>query len=284
MAVESEKRWKSFAKLDTAELGWFHLRSVIVAGTGFFTDAYDIFVISQALPMIYTYYYPDYNVNFKTKYPGGKHLDAWMKASTSWGNLVGQIGFGILADKLGRKKMYGVELIIMIVCTIGSCLAAPMYSLSILVVLSVWRFFLGVGIGGDYPMSAIITSEFANVQSRGFLMASVFAMQGAGILLGGIVYYATLEGMTTLIQADYRSIDIVWRLGLGIGIIPAIIALYFRLTIPETPRYTVDVIGDTNKGTSDVDMVLQLNKVKEISSTWNQDEVAVANTTTKNNS
>ncbi|KAI8606985.1 major facilitator superfamily domain-containing protein, partial [Chytriomyces sp. MP71] len=107
-------------------------------------------------------------VDFNNNYPNGAHMDAWLKASTNWGNLIGQVGFGILGDKLGRKKMYGVELIIMIVCTIGSALAAPMKNgWSILVILSIWRFFLGIGIGGDYPMSAVITSEFANVRYRG---------------------------------------------------------------------------------------------------------------------
>ncbi|KAI8610544.1 phosphate transporter-like protein, partial [Chytriomyces sp. MP71] len=109
-------------------------------------------------------------------------MDAWLKASTNWGNLIGQVGFGILGDKLGRKKMYGVELIIMIVCTIGSALAAPMKNgWSILVILSIWRFVLGIGIGGDYPMSAVITSEFANVRYRGMMLSAVFAMQGIGI-------------------------------------------------------------------------------------------------------
>jgi len=42
--------------------------------------------------------------------------------------------------------------------------------------LIMWRLFLGIGIGGDYPLSAIITSEFANTRNRGGLMAAVFAM------------------------------------------------------------------------------------------------------------
>ena len=46
---------------------------------------------------------------------------------------------------------------------------------------------MGFGIGGDYPLSAIITSEFANVRNRGAMMAAVFAMQGFGILAASIV-------------------------------------------------------------------------------------------------
>ncbi|KAJ3027121.1 UNVERIFIED_CONTAM: phosphate transporter [Siphonaria sp. JEL0065] len=303
VAVESQKRAQAFAHLDEAKLGWFHLRAVIVAGVGFFADAYDIFVIGQALPMIYQVYYgPQYitgsypanmpglnntapikktpqntKADFNNNYPNGPHMDAWLKASTNWGNLVGQVSFGILGDKLGRKRMYGVELIIMIVCTIGSAMCSSMANgWSILVVLSIWRFFLGIGIGGDYPMSATITSEFANVRYRGMMISAVFAMQGVGIMVGGIVYIATLAGLQSQIQADYTVLDSVWRIALAFGALPALGAVYFRLTIPETPRFTVDVIGDTDKGQSDVDRVLAMNSVSNVASNWRSEEVATA--------
>ncbi|KAJ3081526.1 Inorganic phosphate transporter pho84, partial [Physocladia obscura] len=311
VATESQKRAKAFAHLDEAKLGWFHLRAVIVSGVGFFADAYDIFVISQALPMIYQVYFstsyikgsfpvgmPGFNnnvtipktgqnvkVDFVDNYPGGTNMDAWLKASTNWGNFIGQIGFGILGDKLGRKKMYGVELIIMIVCTIGSAFSSSMLNgLNVLQILSIWRFFLGIGIGGDYPMSATITSEFANVRYRGLMLAAVFAMQGIGIMFGGLVFIATLAGMQTQIQADYTALDTVWRVALGFGIIPAVGAIYFRMTIPETPRFTVDVIGDTEKANSDVEKVLSMNGVSNISSAWDQTEIATAKVSVKTNS
>ncbi|KAJ3233094.1 phosphate transporter [Chytriomyces hyalinus] len=309
--TESAKRAQAFAHLDEAKLGWFHLRAVIVSGVGFFADAYDIFVIGQALPMIYQVYYgpkyitgsypvgiPGFNntekipktpqntkVNFNDNYPNGPHMDAWLKASTNWGNMVGQVFFGILGDKLGRKKMYGIELIIMIVCTIGSALCSSMVNgWSVLVLLSIWRFFLGVGIGGDYPMSAVITSEFANVRYRGMMLSAVFAMQGIGIMVGGIVFISTLSAMRSQIQADYTVLDQVWRVALGFGIVPALAAVYFRLTIPETPRFTVDVIGDTNKADSDVAKVLALNSVASVASNWEGDDVATAKVAVKTNS
>jgi MFS transporter, PHS family, inorganic phosphate transporter len=59
----------------------------------------------------------------------------------------------------------------MIICTYGSVFSASAINgPSILLTLSLWRFFLGVGIGGDYPMSAVITSEFANVKYRGMMV------------------------------------------------------------------------------------------------------------------
>jgi len=304
-----QKRAQAFAHLDEAKLGWFHLRAVIVSGVGFFTDAYDIFVISQALPMIYQVYFPQYvkgsypanfpgigntdpipktpqntKVDFNGNYPGGPYYDAWLKACTNWGNFVGQIGFGILGDKLGRKKMYGLELIIMIICTLGSTLSASaVHGFTVLQIIAVWRFFLGIGIGGDYPMSATITSEFANVRYRGMMLSAVFAMQGIGILMGGVVYVITLTAMKNSIQADYTNLDTVWRIAIGVGIIPALGAVYFRLTIPETPRFTVDVIGDASKAESDVEKVLHLNTVKSVTSNWGKEEVVTKKVNVKDN-
>jgi PHS family inorganic phosphate transporter-like MFS transporter len=70
------------------------------------------------------------------------------------GILIGQIVFGIMGDKFGTKKIYGIELIIIVVTTIASSLSAPTVSgISIFGVLSIWRLILGFGIGGDYPLS-----------------------------------------------------------------------------------------------------------------------------------
>lgn len=189
-----------------------------------------------------------------------------MKSSTNWGNLIGQVFFGILGDKLGRKKMYGIELLIVIICTITSSLAAPAANgFSILVVLAIWRFLLGIGIGGDYPMSAVITSEFANVRYRGLMIAAVFAMQGIGILVGGIVFVVTLAYMKPYIEEDYTFLDYVWRIAIGTGVIPAVLMIYFRLTIPETPRYTVDINHDAEQAERDMEKVLVWNGTGESS-------------------
>ncbi|KAJ3316889.1 hypothetical protein HDU76_001484 [Blyttiomyces sp. JEL0837] len=314
MSVVAQKRAKAFAHLDEAQLGWFHLRAVLVSGVGFFTDSYDIFVISQCLPMIYQLYYPQYlsgsypsqfhnasagasdttpytlNDNL-VSYTGAKapwyntHIDAFLKAATNWGNFIGQLLFGYLGDKLGRKKMYGVELIIMIVCTIGSAMTGSMVrGWDIITVLIIWRFFLGIGIGGDYPMSAIITSEFANVRYRGMMLAAVFAMQGIGQLVGGLVFVATLLWIKPFLYTDYTYLDYVWRIALGVGVIPGVMALYFRLTIPETPRYTVDVIGDTDKAERDVEKVLTMNAVRDVTSGWGQEETSTAKVAVKKDS
>ena len=76
-------------------------------------------------------------------------------------SFVGAFIFGRIADVIGRKKVYGVEAAIMV---IGAILTALSPNFAWLIV---FRFILGVGIGGDYPISATIMTEYANRRSRG---------------------------------------------------------------------------------------------------------------------
>lgn len=85
--------------------------------------------------------------------------DSAIKLSTSAGTVVGQLLFGWLADVLGRKRMYGFELLIIIVATICQALSSNSPSVNIVGIIIFWRVIMGVGIGGDYPLSSIITSE-----------------------------------------------------------------------------------------------------------------------------
>lgn len=83
-----------------------------------------------------------------------------IKVATSAGTVIGQIVFGYAADWLGRKKMYGIELIIILAATLAQSLTASSTALSLVGVMVFWRFMMGIGIGGDYPLSAVITSEY----------------------------------------------------------------------------------------------------------------------------
>lgn len=85
--------------------------------------------------------------------------DTAIKVSTSGGTVIGQLVFGWLADIVGRKKMYGLELMIIIAATLAQALSSESYSMHIVGILCFWRVIMGIGIGGDYPLSSIITSE-----------------------------------------------------------------------------------------------------------------------------
>jgi MFS transporter, PHS family, inorganic phosphate transporter len=85
--------------------------------------------------------------------------DTALKVATSSGTVIGQLAFGMLADVVGRKKMYGLELIIIIFATLAQSVTSDSVSMSVVGLLIFWRVIMGLGIRGDYPLSAIITSE-----------------------------------------------------------------------------------------------------------------------------
>lgn len=149
----NERRRLALAEIDKAPFGWYHVRACVVAGVGFFTDSYDIFVVSMLTVMLGIVYYGD----SKGKLPVSS--DSAVKLSTSAGTVVGQLGFGMLADIVGRKRMYGLELIVIIFATLAQALSAGSPACSLIGVIIFWRVLMGVGIGGDYPLSSIITSE-----------------------------------------------------------------------------------------------------------------------------
>ncbi|CEP14820.1 hypothetical protein [Parasitella parasitica] len=243
--TSKERRRLALEEIDNAKFGWFHIRACIVSGVGFFTDAYDIFAINLVSTMIgYVYWQESGN---KTPY----NVDTAIKVSCSVGTVVGQLLFGYLADHVGRKRMYGVELMIIIIGTVGQTLVGNSPAASFWAVITFWRILVGIGIGGDYPLSSVITAEFATTKHRGAMMSAVFAMQGIGQVTAGIVGLVVTAAFKSAIEYDQANLDYVWRIVIGLGAIPGVCALYYRLTIPETPRYTMDVENKFEKGISD---------------------------------
>ncbi|EJT98360.1 MFS general substrate transporter [Dacryopinax primogenitus] len=232
-----QRRRRALQDLDEATFSKFHVRTVLVAGAGFFTDAYDIFAISVGAVMLGLVYN-----NGLTSL--GAAADLGLKVACPIGNLFGQTLFGWMADVYGRKKMYGIELVIIITATLVQAMAAqgPNTSVTITGVLVFWRFVMGVGIGGDYPLSAIITSEFAATRIRGRMMTAVFAAQGFGTLSATVVAIICVAAFRDrILSTGAAGVDPCWRLLIGLGCVPAVFALYFRLSIPESPRFTMDV-------------------------------------------
>jgi len=254
-----QRRRAALSEVDNASFNRFHVKVCFVAGVGFFTDAYDLFAINIASTMLGNLYGPV----GRTSVTGASlavHQDLGIKVASPVGTLVGQLVFGWLADIVGRKRMYGVELCIIIIATFAQALSGQAHAVSIIGVLVVWRFIMGIGIGGDYPLSAVISSEFASTRTRGRLMTAVFAAQGWGQFAAAIVSTVVVAAFKHQISADPstdpRHVDFCWRLIIGLGCVPGAIALYFRLTIPETPRFTMDIERNVKQASQDVDTFL----------------------------
>lgn len=136
----------------------------------------------------------------------------------------------------------------MIIITIATIFCATSASaeagLSAIAFLGFWRLILGIGIGGDYPLSATITSEWAVVNRRGQMIAAIFSMQGFGNVAAALVTIIVLACFKTPVDNNVMNLDYVWRICIGLGAVPAVATVYARLTLPESPRYSADVIGD----------------------------------------
>ncbi|EYU19408.1 hypothetical protein MIMGU_mgv1a020654mg [Erythranthe guttata] len=197
------------ATLDSSKMQWYHYKAVIISGMGFFTDAYDLFCV---LPPA---------------------TAAAINGVALCGTLLGQLFFGLLGDRMGRKKVYGITLFLM----------ALSFFHRIRPILrqlpQIW-----FRIGGDYPLSATIMAEYANKKTRGSFIAAVFAMQGYGILGGGLVGMAVSAVFRSLHHAPPYSVnpvgstppeaDYVWRIILMLGALLVVLSYYWRTKLPET--------------------------------------------------
>jgi len=143
----------------------------------------------------------------------GKFEESLVDSTALLASAFGAFMFGRVADMLGRKRIYGVDVLVLAAGAIG-CAFAP----------NIWwliglRFVLGIGIGGDYPVSATIMSEYAGKANRGMLVTPVFTMQAAGLIVGPLFASALLT--------THVSHDIIWRILVAFGALPAL-AVYWQ--------------------------------------------------------
>ena len=212
--------------LDDAPTSRFHHRAVLISGMGFYTDAYDLFVIGTVAAIL------------KTEWNLSTTATSWVTGGAILGAFVGAFVFGRLADIFGRKTVYTTVAAIMI---FGAIVSALSVNLTMLVVA---RFVLGLGIGGDYPVSAVLMSEYANRKDRGRLVGLVFSMQALGLIVGPLV--------ALILLSSGVSQGLTWRLLLGFGAVPAAAVIYLRAKMPESPRFQARVKGASQKAADEL--------------------------------
>ncbi|KAJ7925028.1 major facilitator superfamily domain-containing protein [Mycena leptocephala] len=207
---ENQSRWK---------LTWPELKLLLIASTGFFIDAYDLFNINLVVVIL--------------NFVGGV-----LKAAANIGCVIGQVGFGLAGDVFGRKAVYGIEMMVTTIATI--LLIVPPLSLgkNLFTYITVIRLIMGIGIGGDYPMSASVVADRANLRRRGTMVTFIFAMQGWGALVGGVVFIVLLSIYKKGVEFHHHvgQLNSVWRIYTGLILIPAIITIVQRLMMTESTR------------------------------------------------
>jgi len=203
----------SYTSLDNSKTKRVHYRITALSAAGVFLDGYDISIIAVALTIIGEITAFSYVNN-----PLGKGL---MAASTTIGMLVGAVFFGYLTDLRGRKLMYLWDMVIFAVFTALVAFASFDFT-----TLFIFRVILGLAIGADYAISTTIISEFSPTKTRGKLLAVNVSAWWIG---SAVAYFIGF----LLLPLGIES----WRWMFAIGIIPAVIVLVFRWSVPESARW-----------------------------------------------
>jgi len=193
-----------------------------VLGVGFFNSSYDAFALNIVL-VILSYAHT----------PPLKHLGL-VATATMLGVMCGQIMFGSIADILGKKRAFIVTQLVVIAGAIAASFASGTTSVEFMLHLVVSRIFMGLGIGGEYPLSATFAAEASSssdTANRGKKMATVFALQGAGMMFAPIVIFLLLKYVL-----PHEDFERAWRIPLAITALPGLIFIAFRLFLREPTR------------------------------------------------
>lgn len=200
------------ARLD--RLRWSHaqLGLLLALGAGWMFDSFEINLVGGVIN------------------PLGEHFHATTSQSSRilwvWliGILAGSMIGGRLADQFGRRRLFLVTLLWYCVFTL---LTAASPTLQVLYVL---RFLTALGVGAEYPVINAAIMEFMPVRVRGKACAGVMNFWPLGAIFSGLVAYVILNAF-----ALPNSVN--WRYGFAIGGILALLVLYFRRRLPESPRW-----------------------------------------------
>lgn len=199
--------------LEETRLRGLHWRVWFLSAMGVFLDGFDLFIIGVALPLI------------EREFSPSPFMTGLIGAAAVLGSIAGGTLGGWFTDRYGRKALYLVDLTFFIVFGLLSAFSWSVWS------LITFRFLLGVGVGVDYPICASYVSEFMPSRVRGKMLIGAFSFQAAGMMLGalaGVIILATMP--------EYGA----WRWMLGLGVVPAVIVLALRTTVPESPRWLIE--------------------------------------------
>ena len=198
----------SFEYLDSPKLKKFQRKVTLLSAGGTFLDGYDLTIIAVAMPLILN------------QWEITPIMQGLLTSSAVIGSFIGAMWFGNLTDKYGRKAMYVIDLLAFVIFAALTAFSQNVWQLII------FRFLLGIGIGADYPISATLVSEFSPTKQRGQHSTSLAAMW----FVGAVVAYIVGIVLAPLGQN-------AWRYMLLIGAVFALIVFYFRVTLPESPRW-----------------------------------------------
>ncbi len=177
-----------------------------LAGTGWMFDAMDVGILSFVIAAL------------AVEWHLGPAEMGWIGSVNSIGMAVGALGFGILADRIGRKNVFMMTLMLF---SVASGLSALTTTLAAFLAL---RFLVGAGLGGELPVASTLVSESVAAHERGRVVVLLESFWAAGWLVAALIAYFIIP-------------DFGWRVALIITALPALYAIYLRRKLPDSPKF-----------------------------------------------
>ncbi|GAB6468563.1 MULTISPECIES: MFS transporter [Bacillus] len=177
-----------------------------IAGLGWLFDAMDVGMLSFVMVALQK----DWGLSTQEM--------GWIGSINSIGMAVGALVFGILSDKIGRKSVFIITLLLF---SIGSGLTALTTTLAMFLVL---RFLIGMGLGGELPVASTLVSESVEAHERGKIVVLLESFWAGGWLIAALISYFVIP--------KYG-----WEVAMILSAVPALYALYLRWNLPDSPRF-----------------------------------------------
>ena len=199
-----------FERLDNLPYGPFHRRLLMMGGLGYLFDALDVGIIAFLLPSL------------KLQWSLSLAQMGLLAASSSIGGIAGAFGAGLIGDRIGRRRVMMWSLAIYCIATVGCALSNSW------VQFLVFRIIAGIGTSAESAIIAPFLAEFAGSSFRGRYLGTLTAFFSGGFLLAALLGYSIVP-----------LSDDAWRLALLLAALPIVMLLWWRRSLPESPRWLV---------------------------------------------
>ncbi|KAI9800948.1 MAG: hypothetical protein M1833_003085 [Piccolia ochrophora] len=215
---------------------WDRMWPVIACGAGLLSDGYLNNAIGYTNTILGRLYPKEYK---------NSSASSNVSSIAFAGTVVGQLSFGYFSDHYSRKWSLMASTVILIVF---AALCAGSYGAGgslegLFAALTAWRFFLGIGIGGEYPAGSVACAESAQEVSVGKRNRTFIIFTNVQIDIGFVLAAIVATVLAVIFGEDHMRAT--WRTALGLGVIPPLSLFYLRLKLQEPEEYKKETMRDT---------------------------------------
>lgn len=195
--------------IERVGVGPFQWRLLFVNGLVWASDAMEVLIIGFVLPAI---------IALWGLSPGQAGL---VGAATFAGMFFGAWGWGLVADRFGRRRVFLVTVLLDAVFGLASALSPNLW------VLIVLRFLTGTAIGGTLPVDYAVMAEFLPARARGRFLVYLESFWAVGTIVVALLAWAIIPALP----------EQGWRWLLAASAIPGLLGYWLRISVPESPRF-----------------------------------------------